>query len=947
MPPAPTPGPPPSNEPEGRAQRGRTESSHDPQPTVGPDATSHPPAPSTVPTTVPTTAGRPGAVTLLGVGALAAHVREYIVVLTCIAIVVLGGCGAIFALDDHPEGANFFWVVAMFFSTAVVTRNVTVQRGRFQHRLNFMAFPAFIGASVISFYLVPLAAALATVHELLESYEEERDRRPRILFRFCDTVLAAFFTAATAATTAYLLPNAALVTAFVVGTVVGTTVSEILTFRLESLITDTPAATSSLFSDIAARYALPILTAILAAAVFKISEATLLSGLIPFALIIILSLVFRWQIGRSEARRWQDLELALVPLRAQESQPAIINRGIDGARRLFPQTSTVTIDLYGHDRTLRYQWAAASLDHIEVSTLPPRPPGPPDPNGPTIRGGRSRWLLTASRPMATEVGYTMPGGTGDTEPLGQITVTFTDPIAWTDASRNTFSTLVAALGATLLVQRTHERVVRESQRRAYLATRDALTGLGNRALLSERGPRIVEESDRAGQHTALILLDLDGFKQINDTLGHTAGDLFLTAIGQRITTLVRQTDIAIRLGGDEFAVLATALTSRSDCDLIVDRLAHNIGEPVDINGINVSVGTSIGIANHYPGDTTIEDLLQRADIALYRAKDEGRGRAIYFDSGMLQDTLEALTLAGGIRDSLKAGDGQLELHYQPQIDLASGRVVGAEALIRWNHPILGQLRPADFLHVVEHAGLIPDFTHLVVEQAVAARARMREALPAGTVSLNLMEQNLLDIGLPAMLESVLAENEVTGAEMVLEITETTAPREADLTREVLRRLRDLGCEISRDDFGMGYQAIEVLRAAAAPDEVKIDRDFIDGIMRNPRDLAIVHFVIAMVRSVNARIVAEGVSSSRHVMLLRQMGCHVGQGYYFAKPMPLDAFMDWICRWEANLAIHPDFSGDPLDATLRTHPGASKAVEATEQSLSSLNEILAATEGRDG
>ena len=423
------------------------------------------------------------------------------------------------------------------------------------------------------------------------------------------------------------------------------------------------------------------------------------------------------------------------------------------------------------------------------------------------------------------------------------------------------------------------------------ALHDGLTGLANRELFRMRVARACEESERSGHSTAVMLVDLDHFKEINDTLGHHVGDDLLRVVATRLEQSLRDGDMVARLGGDEFAVLATDLLSENDALGVAARLLQGLEDPFEVDGVRLDVQASMGIAVFPQHGTTMELLLQRADIALYTAKVD-RGTVTLYEASADVHTPERLALAAELRDGLERDE--LTLEYQPKVDVATGACVGVESLVRWNHPRHGRLMPDDFLPVVENTGLIGPLTLAVLDLALGAAARWRAAGQAIPVSVNLSVRHLTDLSLPQQVAGMLTKHDLPASSLVLEVTETLIMSDPVRSLDVLHLLRDLGVGLAIDDFGTGYSSLAYLRRLEV-DELKIDKSFVLSLSQDDGNATIVRSTIELGHNLGLRMVAEGVEDEIALGLLRSWGCEVAQGYLFSRPLHESDVLPWLVR----------------------------------------------------
>ncbi len=467
--------------------------------------------------------------------------------------------------------------------------------------------------------------------------------------------------------------------------------------------------------------------------------------------------------------------------------------------------------------------------------------------------------------------------------IGELRLCFGGEVTLTDRERATLSTFASALSAALNNAWLHETTRELADTKAYEAAHDSLTGLSNRSAMFEHGEAALAESAVKGQLAALLLLDLDHFKEINDTLGHEAGDQLLQAVAARLESSVRKGDAAARLGGDEFALLLTDVRDPAAATTIATDLLRDLGAPVVVDGLRLPVEGSIGVACAPTDATDMRELLRCADVAMYQAKATGACVERY-DSARDGGDVGRLIMIDELRNALDAG--QLLLHFQPKIDVRTGRAMGAEALVRWQHPRRGLLLPTDFMSVVEHSGLVRQFTLHVIRLALTACAEWARHGTPVPIAVNLSTRNLLDPDLPRDVEALLEQYGVPGEHLVLEITETVAISELDVVETVLDGLRDLGALLSVDDFGTGYSSLTFLSRVRLH-EVKIDGSFVSTMIASPGNAAIVRATTELAHSFNMCVIAEGVETEEHYRAIAQIGCDGAQGHHLGAPVPAD------------------------------------------------------------
>ena len=456
-----------------------------------------------------------------------------------------------------------------------------------------------------------------------------------------------------------------------------------------------------------------------------------------------------------------------------------------------------------------------------------------------------------------------------------------------DGDLQLFATLANHASVAFANRQLVDQLRREAEERRHEALHDSLTGLGNRTMFLHR---IEEAIGRlADGHAAVMLMDLDRFKEVNDTLGHHSGDLLLQEVASRIRLSLRQQDSVARLGGDEFAVLLPNLTEAGQVVSTAERIAEALRQPFQIDELSVDIGASIGIAlipDH--GDDALT-LLQRADIAMYAAKGTDVGISVY-DSRRDNNTPSRLSLAAELRSAINSGE--IAVYHQPKARLRDGQIVGTEALVRWKHPLRGLLSPDEFVDLAEQAGLIGPLTLIVLRSALED---LRLWLDAGHdlgISVNLSVRNLLDPDLPERIASLLQEFDVPGSRLTLEITESGVMADPERNIAVLDRLAGIGVRLSVDDFGTGYSSLAYLRRLPVQ-EVKLDRSFVSKLATDAGDATIVRAIIDLARNLGLRTVAEGVEDRRTWDTLVGMGCEEAQGFLISRPVPARSLSRWL------------------------------------------------------
>jgi diguanylate cyclase (GGDEF)-like protein/PAS domain S-box-containing protein len=427
----------------------------------------------------------------------------------------------------------------------------------------------------------------------------------------------------------------------------------------------------------------------------------------------------------------------------------------------------------------------------------------------------------------------------------------------------------------------------------HQALHDPLTGLPNRTLFGDRLERAVAHADRRHQHLAVLFLDLDHFKVINDSLGHHAGDALLVEVAARLTSCVRGADTVARLGGDEFTILLEDLETEAEAEQVVERIGEVLRAPFRVGERDIFINASIGLALGAPQLTAPGSLLRDADIAMYRSKTAGRARHSIFDSGMSRVATERLELENDLSRALAVG--QLRLHYQPILSLLDGRVTEVEALLRWDRPGYGPVGPATFVPIAEETGLIVPIGRWVLNQACAQAAAWQAEFPSDpplVMSVNLSARQFQDPGLLADIRRALDTTGLDPRQLKLEITESVAIQDIDATVATLQALKAVGIQVAVDDFGTGYSALNYLKRLPV-DTLKIDRSFIEGVGQDRLDAAIVQSVVALARTLELSVVGEGIESQAQAARLRALGCDSGQGFLFARPEAPEAISNLL------------------------------------------------------
>lgn len=815
----------------------------------------------------------------LGLGGLPRPARNYLVVVAAIGLMVLAANVMLFFLDDHDLSEEL-GLIAFLCVLVALGPSIPIRRGSQFIPYHFWEYPVVIGLALAPPYVVVPAVVMARLAALLrQGIRDKTNDQSKVLMNFGFIVISfTIFCYVGALDPPYT---------FVLGAMASSLTFDVLLYGFDSA-RDDANAWKIVQADWAQRLVLPILLSAAAAAMVTLfgSEQYLL--LASPALLLIVFWVGRFLADIMDDRTaWRSMQAISAAFIGEMNENEAIRVALEKSRDLF----------------------AASRVEIFIEPLPNEPPG--------------RWRLDGGE--SDRISFD-PITVGDLEgarsapddlrrrriPLqhGSSEIGFL-VVYWDHygssrglAARGELDdTLGHAIASSLITTRHNTQISTQAADKAREAQTDALTGLGNRSMLLERGPGLLLEADEIGLPCALILFDLDRFKRINDTLGHSSGDVLLQEVGRRIQSTVRVGDLAIRLGGDEFAVLAVEMAHPRDAVMLAGKLKAALAPVIEVDGLDLSVEASFGIAIHGSDGDSVKQLLKMADIAMYRAKSLGRNEIVEYTPGIDFNTTDSLMLANDLRQAIFTGD-QLVLHYQPQVDLKTGAVVGMEALIRWNHPVRGMLSPDKFVPLAENSGLIQQFTAYIIDLALADRSAVRSVLPDATVSVNLSARNLLDRGLAADVSAALTKHAVSPAELVLEVTETISPGDNDAAENALAALFEVGCQLSVDDFGTGFATLETVREGLPMNEIKIDRRFVSHIDSPGRGSAIVSACVQIGHAAGCRVVAEGVESRQTLDILAGLGCDVAQGYYLMRPSPLAEVMEWVKERQADVVGVP-------------------------------------------
>lgn len=445
-----------------------------------------------------------------------------------------------------------------------------------------------------------------------------------------------------------------------------------------------------------------------------------------------------------------------------------------------------------------------------------------------------------------------------------------------------------AIWATLFIAALLEKLRTQKDKMEHQAMHDALTSLPNRILMHDRIQMAMRVADRQQSELALLVLDLNRFKEINDTLGHHCGDLLLIEIAKRLQKGVRKSDSVARFGGDEFAIILNKVQTE-DIESIAEKLTRLIEEEMEIDGNKLFVSASMGSAIYPLHSREMNTLFQCADIAMYAAK-KARISHITYNEELEENSREKLILSNDLRNAIHAA--QLSMNYQPKTDIKTGRMIGMEALIRWQHPELGLVSPERFIPVAELIGFMHPLTEFILDTALMDLRCLIDRGYDTSMAINLSASSLQDPGLEHLLLRAVAKWQVQPAQVMLEITETAVMDQTEQAMNLLQKLDRLGFKLSMDDFGTGHSSLVNLRRLPVH-ELKVDRAFVMNMLESEEDATIVRTVIELGHSLGKKIVAEGVESEAILQALAELGCDIAQGYHISRPMSFEALADWL------------------------------------------------------
>ncbi|GIH08936.1 hypothetical protein Rhe02_70030 [Rhizocola hellebori] len=614
-------------------------------------------------------------------------------------------------------------------------------------------------------------------------------------------------------------------------------------------------------------------------------EPLLVIAIAPLALSLHLTYQGRTR-ARAERMAWQQLAESTDSFNSVHME-TVLNTAVNKGSRLF-SADQIEVETWVDGANLVIRGNSKEIAYL----------GPPDRKGydPTT---------TAIVPLIVDA---------DGSRIGELRLRFRAPVKLSEREQFTLRAFAGALCTAIRNAASFTQLGVLADKHEHDAMHDPLTGLPNRRLLAVEAASALEGREEKSGIPALLLLDLNHFKDINDALGHSAGDQVLVAIASRLRAAAGGDALVTRLGGDEFAVLYRDLPAPALAMHRSAALLAVLREPVEVDGMPLTVSASAGVATA-PTIGGFVELMRRADIAMYQAKRTRSPVTAYEPESDTADRA-GLTVAGMLPRAV--AEKEFTLEFQPIVNLIDGKPIGAEALARWQHPDRGSVDPRSFLDPIEKSGLLTAFTDAVLDQALDAAKQWKEAGFNWPVAVNISPRSLLDRRLPLLVSARLSDHGLTGADLMLEITEAQTLSQLDIVDKVLAELRELGCALALDDFGTGFSSISVLPRVPMIQEIKIDRSFVNEMEHTPKAAAVVRGTVELARGLELLVVAEGVERESQRRMLWELGCTAGQGHLFAKPMPLSKIM----RLPATLAEPLHDPGSVVQMPTQRRPGRS-------------------------
>jgi len=463
------------------------------------------------------------------------------------------------------------------------------------------------------------------------------------------------------------------------------------------------------------------------------------------------------------------------------------------------------------------------------------------------------------------------------------------------------STMITSQASVLVMEQTHELRKQSEllqQRAAYDATHDSLTGLPNRALFLDRLKQATSAGKRENLSLAVMILDIDRFKEVNDTLGHHNGDILLKQVGLRLSGAIRESDTLSRIGGDEFGIILAKLSSERDVENVAKKIIHSLASPFALDTLSLEIQVSIGLASFPKHGRDADTLIQKADVAMYTSK-QSNAEYVVYSSDIEKNNPQKLTLMGELRRAII--ESELTLYYQPKIKSSNSELHSVEALVRWNHPTYGLMPPDEFIPLAERTGLIDDLTVWVMRKSLEQSSTWKQAGFTTSMAVNLSSVCLLNPDFPDILIGLLSSYSFSPQSLIMEITETSIIADPERALGILNRINKLGVRLSIDDFGTGYSSLAYLKKLPVS-ELKIDKSFVTEMNVNPSDHTIVNATIQLGHNLNLKVVAEGVESQDIFNQLKAMGCDYQQGYFISRPLPPEELLAAFRKDRFELAV---------------------------------------------